>query len=289
MKYFLTLLLTISSFYSFSQSIVLEDLEHKSQILNSNVKYSVYLPEGYNSSKMKYPVVYLLHGYTGSNTNWVQKGAIKQTADRMIESGELSPCIIIMPDAGNCYYLNASNGKWSYQDMFINEFIPYIENEYSIRTEKSYRAIAGLSMGGFGATMISTNHSGLFGSSVALSGAFWTDEQLISLDQTTFNERFGDMLGDDLKGKKRITSNWKTSNPLHVFTNRNPNDLNQVRWYFDCGDDDFLYEGNSMMHIIMRKRGIEHEFIMRNGGHDWEYWRTGIVNGLKFINKSFMN
>jgi S-formylglutathione hydrolase FrmB len=63
--------------------------------------------------------------------------------------------------------------------------------------------------------------------------------------------------------------------------------LKSVRWYIDCGDDDFLYKGNATMHIILRDRGIPHEYRVRDGGHNWLYWRTGITDALKFIGKSF--
>jgi len=60
-----------------------------------------------------------------------------------------------------------------------------------------------------------------------------------------------------------------------------------VRWYIDCGDDDFLYEGNSLVHIAMRKKEIPHEFRIRDGGHNWTYWRTALPEVLQFISMSF--
>ena len=63
--------------------------------------------------------------------------------------------------------------------------------------------------------------------------------------------------------------------------------LKKVRWYFDCGDDDFLFRGNDALHTLMRKRNISVEFRMRDGGHTWEYWRTGLVDALKFIGNGF--
>jgi S-formylglutathione hydrolase FrmB len=61
----------------------------------------------------------------------------------------------------------------------------------------------------------------------------------------------------------------------------------QVRWYIDCGDDDFLFEGNSLAHIAMTKKGIPHEFRIRDGGHTWTYWRESLPEVLSFISDAF--
>jgi enterochelin esterase-like enzyme len=60
-----------------------------------------------------------------------------------------------------------------------------------------------------------------------------------------------------------------------------------VRWYIDCGDDDFLFEGNSLLHIALRKKEIAHEFRVREGGHTWSYWRTALPQVLEFVSMGF--
>ena len=74
---------------------------------------------------------------------------------------------------------------------------------------------------------------------------------------------------------------------LNKIQNNDIEEIKSVKWYIDCGDDDFLYEGNSLIHIAMRKREIPHEFRIRDGGHGWHYWRTGLVDVLGFISKRF--
>ena len=64
-------------------------------------------------------------------------------------------------------------------------------------------------------------------------------------------------------------------------------DIESVRWYIDCGDDDFLYEGNSLVHIALRKKGVKHEFRIRDGAHTWSYWRTALPEVLKFVSDKF--
>ena len=63
--------------------------------------------------------------------------------------------------------------------------------------------------------------------------------------------------------------------------------LKSVRWFIDCGDDDFLYEGNSLVHIAMRKKEIPHEYRIRNGAHNWTYWRESLPEVLKFVSDAF--
>ncbi|MDH3711722.1 MAG: esterase family protein, partial [Cyclobacteriaceae bacterium] len=88
-------------------------------------------------------------------------------------------------------------------------------------------------------------------------------------------------------GQDRISDHWKANNPLHVARNANSDTLKTVRYYFDCGDDDFLYKGNAAAHVLFRDLEIPHEFRIRDGAHNWTYWRTGIVDALKFLGKSF--
>ncbi len=139
------------TFSNAQQGKVLEELSMSSKILQDSVNFSIYLPFDYESSKRSYPVVYLLHGYTDDQTAWVQFGEVNRVLDRDIASGKLPPMIVVMPDAGVTWYINDHKGEVLYEDMFIQEFLPYIEPTYRIRTKKRYRGIAGLSMGGYGA------------------------------------------------------------------------------------------------------------------------------------------
>ena len=139
----------------YSQSTVFESLSFESNKLGRKVSYSIYLPSDYNTSKRNYPVLYLLHGYTDNETNWIQMGQMKTIADRAIANEEAVPMIIVMPDAWDTWYINQYDGKVPYEDMFFEELIPYMEKTYRIRSDKESRAIAGLSMGGYGSFLYS--------------------------------------------------------------------------------------------------------------------------------------
>lgn len=262
---------------------VLESLKFESELVDYTVNYSVYLPPDYDYSQRKYPVLYLLHGYSDDETGWIQFGEANLIADKGIENGDFPPCIIVMPDGKVTWYSNSADGKDPWADMFVQEFIPFIENEYNIRSKKEFRAIAGLSMGGYGALSLSMRNPDLFSSCVAMSSGTFTDEEIINSDrqQHYFGNIYGELSGDQLSDQ------WKAYNPLHLLDSTDPEQLKSIRWYIDCGDDDFLYKGNAALHVKMRDMGIPHEYRVRNGSHAWSYWRTGLHDGLIFISEKF--
>ena len=264
---------------------VLESLSLKSDILGKDVNYSVYLPADYDTSDRKYPVLYLLHGSGGDETNWVQPGEVKQIADELIESGRATPMIIVMPDGQESWYLNGYGGKNRYEDMFVQEFIPYVEKQYKARSGKSYRAVAGLSMGGYGSLLYAMHHPDLFAACGALSAAVFTDEDLTSMKYKRF-ALFSKLCGEDVS-KGMVNDHWKKNSILHLAEGMPDGQKRKVKFYIDCGDDDFLYKGNSALHVLMRDKGIPHEYRVRDGAHSWQYWRTGLADILPFVSRSF--
>ena len=141
---------------------VMESLVFNSEKVNYPVEYSIYLPPDYETSNRSYPVLYLLHGYSDDETGWIQFGEANRIADEGIAKGEFAPCIIVIPDGKVTWYINSADGKDPWEDMFIEEFIPFVEKEYRVRSKKEFRAIAGLSMGGNGALLLSMHHPDLF-------------------------------------------------------------------------------------------------------------------------------
>ncbi len=262
---------------------VLESLEFESKIVSYPVKYSIYLPPDYYTSERSYPVLYLLHGYSDDETGWIQFGEANSIADKAINSGDATSCIIVMPDGKVAWYTNSVDGKDRWEDMFTNEFIPSIEKKYRIRSKKEFRAIAGLSMGGYGALKLAMRHTDLFSSCVAMSAGVFTDDEMLKNDE--YDHYFGDIYG--LKSTNDLGEHWKANSPLYLVKTVDKEKLTSIRFYIDCGDDDFLYKGNSMLHIKMRELEIPHEYRVREGGHQWNYWRTGLYDGLKFISQSF--
>ncbi len=119
----------------FAQSTVHESVKFQSKKLGKEVSYSIYLPDGYNSSERYYPVLYLLHGYTDNETMWIQTGQMQEITDRAICSDQAVPMIVVMPDAWDTWYINQYDGKVPYEDMFFEELIPHIEKTYRARSD----------------------------------------------------------------------------------------------------------------------------------------------------------
>ena len=262
------------------QSVVLESLFFDSQKLGRKVSYSIYLPADYNTSQRNYPVLYLLHGYTDNETNWIQMGQMKTITDQAIAKQQAVPMIIVMPDAWDTWYINQYDGKAPYEDMFFEELIPYMEKTYRIRKDKESRAIAGLSMGGYGSFLYSLHHPDMFCACAPLSAAVFSDEVMALRKEQSNKDLFYRLYGPDDK-------HWEKNSVLKILSEWDKENLPRVRYYIDCGDDDGLLVGNFEVHRIMQEKGIRHEFRVRNGGHTWTYWRTALPKVLKFVSDAF--
>src|SRR2546421_4370675 len=266
---------------------VLEQRTVNSNMLNRPVKYSVYLPPDYQGSERTYPVVYLLHGYTDDNTGWIQFGEVNRYADKAIADGVIPPMIIIMPNGDSSFYVNSYDGKEKYEDFFIKEFMPAVETTYRIKRTKRYRGVAGLSMGGYGTLIYSLKYPELFVAAAPLSAAVWDDAALTGMPDVNWENVLAPVFGRGLKGSARLNQNWYSNSVLKIIENKSADDLKKVRYWIDCGDDDFLTRGNSLLHIALTDKGVPHEYRVRDGAHNWTYWRTGIVDALAFIGDSF--
>ncbi|MFA6872605.1 MAG: alpha/beta hydrolase-fold protein [Bacteroidaceae bacterium] len=276
-------LLLFASLYA-QNSRVEENPILYSSIMHREMHYSVYFPAGYLSSKKTYPVLYLLHGVGANHLSWIKQGNIQHILDRAIAMRALDPMVVIMPDAGMSYYMNSMNGSLRYEDYFFQELMPHIEHLYYIAPGKRNCSIAGFSMGGYGALLYAIHRPDLFETCVAMSPGIRTDEQINQMTDKEYNERYGVCFGPVSEEQPRVPRFYQTRySILHLVSEMPEEQKKAVRLYIDIGDDDFLYKGSSLLHILLRDREIEHEFRIRNGAHNWSYWRSGIVNGLSYI------
>jgi enterochelin esterase-like enzyme len=282
-KLLLTITLSLGAFmFLWAQGgKVSDNLTIVSKILKMDRKYAIYLPEDYYTSDRFYPVLYLLHGSGDDQSGWVQYGEVKHIADKAVAEGKCTAMIIVMPDGntGQRGYFNSPKGDWNYEDFFFQEFIPTIEKTYRIRNEKRYRAISGLSMGGGGTFMYALHHPELFSAACPLSAYAGP----VSMEEATtrWEKQYPGVSKDD------IVKYYSKHSALELINNMPEDQKKAVRWYIDCGDDDFLYEGNSLIHIAMRKKEIPHEFRIRDGAHNWTYWREALPAVLDFISQGF--
>jgi enterochelin esterase-like enzyme len=260
---------------------VSDNLTISSKILKSERKFALYLPPDYQTSNRSYPVLYLLHGGGDDQTGWVQFGEVLNITDRAIRQGTATPMIIVMPDAsaGRMGYFNDIRGDWNYEDFFFNELIPHIEKKYRVKSDKRYRAVAGLSMGGGGTLMYALHRPEMFSSACPLSAY---------IGPLTLEEARARMKQQQVQiADSAIESYFSRHNAISLVNSIPDSQKKSVRWYIDCGDDDFLYEGNSLLHIAMKKKDVPHEFRIREGGHTWTYWRESLPEVLKFVSQGF--
>ena len=263
---------------------VFETRTVKSAILKADRGYSIYLPAGYDETDISYPVLYLLHGSGDDHTGWLQFGQTRHIADKTIAEGLAGPMIIVMPDAntGRRGYFNDIKGDFDYEDFFFKELIPHIEKTYRVRTERRYRAIAGLSMGGGGTIFYALHRPDMFAAAAPLSASTGSWE----LEQYKERQRNRENITD-----AQLEQHFKRHSIEGILGSATEDELKQIksiRWYISCGDDDFLYEGNARMHITFRKKEIPHEYRVKDGGHTWTYWRMELPLVMEFVSKSFM-
>ena len=284
------LLLTLTSLFltvaieAQSQGTAYESKTLSSNILKMDRKFSIYLPAGYESSDISYPVLYLLHPAGPANTipnqqSWLYYGGLKQYLDRAIESGEILPMIVVTPDANfgskRISYFNDPEGDFNFEDFFFKEFIPYIEKNYRCRTEKDSKAIAGASLGGAAVLQYVVHQPDKFSVACALSAA------VRKYDSEYLKNKFPNV------SDKVLIEWYKPYDVITYFENLPEKTESKTKWYISCGDDDHLSPNNALLHIAMKSKGIPHEFRIHNGAHDWSYWRNVLPEFMTYISDSF--
>ena len=237
----------------------------QSKVLGAERQYTVYLPAGYDTNKdMSYPVLYLLHGMNDTNKGWYERGHVKDVMDQLTASGEVEPMIIVTPDAGGAVMENKWNGYfdmkgWNYEEFFFTEFLPMIEKEYRIKADKQHRAIAGLSMGGGGCTSYAQRHADMFAACYAMSAFLHMGAEGVDAQKVAEGNKMALLM--DAAHRLSCVDYVKNADEERKKA------LRTVKWFVDCGDDDFLFDCNLDFYQAMRKAQIPCQLRVRDGGH----------------------
>ncbi|HEX9614811.1 MAG TPA: alpha/beta hydrolase family protein [Bacteroidota bacterium] len=226
------------------------------------VRYSILLPEKYDTSN-KYPVLFLLHGYDGGHADWTARTSLQCfVADHAL--------IIVMPDAGNSWYVNSiSDPSRGTEDLILHELTDHVSAHYSI--DKHRQAIAGLSMGGYGAVMLALKHPGRFRFAGSLSGALSIPGDI----DTWEHKPWGRRIEPNLKATFGTTPNEfrNTHNPFLLLKKDSASSMPYL--YFVMGThDDFagFLPAHRALTDSLRAAGISYEYHEVPGGHSWEFW-----------------
>jgi len=235
------------------------------------VPYCVLLPLGYEHHSAAYPVLYLLHGLFGRFDDWVERtGIVAQTANHDL--------IIVTPEGGDGWYSDSATAEHEkYESYLICELLPEIEKRYRTISERRGRAIAGLSMGGYGAVKMAIKKPDIYTFAASFSGVFDPTER--SDDTPGFD--WENLRPSILKAFGGTDCKQRVDNDLFKLIEGLPASSIPALpfFYFDCGDEDGFRQANQRLADAMTERGITHQFQIIGGGHDWEYW-SGRVSKL---------
>ncbi len=235
---------------------------YDSPTLGMKRRMMIYLPPGYEESRQKYPVFYLLHGTGGDETVWLEQGHAAQVFDNLIANGQAEPMIVVMPNGhtdtpaapgmgpDNNEQPTFAHKQWmegTFETSF-NDIINWVDSHYRTRPVKRYRAIAGLSMGGYHSLYISANQP--------------EDFAYVGL--------FSAAIGRMDKGKSKIYDDLESK--LITQFKQHP----RLYW-MGIGKDDFLYKDNAEFRQLLDKNRLRYTYHESGAGHEWANWRDYLV------------
>jgi S-formylglutathione hydrolase FrmB len=243
-----------------------------SAALEREWSYNVYLPDGYESSGLDYPVLYLLHGNGQNRFSWINDGHIRQTTDARIADGDIPPCLIVMPDAGTSWYVDR---KEKMETAVIRDLVIDVEKSWRVRPLRSGRVIIGLSMGGFGAMRFALKYPEMFAGAALLSPAIYNPEP----PQNSAARRVGVFGSPDYDAAV-----WKEYNYPSLWdaylAKKTP-----VPMYVNAGDDDafFIEQEAAQFYRLLRNNKQPAELRIVDGGHDWSVWQKTVGDAMKYV------
>lgn len=248
---------------------IVDTVAIKSQAMGRNFKCVVITPDTYKKGKQQFPVVYLLHGYSGNHSDWIKKvPSIQKLADTY-------QCILVCPDGGfsSWYFDSPVDSSMRYETLVAKEIPAYIDAHYRTRAESRYRAITGLSMGGHGALYLAVRHTETFGAAGSMSGG---------VDIRPFPKNWD--IAKRLGTLEEQPENWNKNTVMNVIEQLKPGKLALI---VDCGVKDFFYGVNRNLHDKLLQLGIDHDYIERPGDHTWEYWANSAQYQVLFFSRFF--
>jgi S-formylglutathione hydrolase FrmB len=250
----------------------------QSRILGRAVRYTVLLPPSYDTQKTRrYPILYYLHGLGDNDQTLLQGGW--DLVEQLQDSGQIREFLIATPDGGRSFYINSRDGRQHYEDFFVREFIPAIEQRYRATGTRAGRGISGTSMGGYGALRFAFRYPELFVSVSAHMAAL--AEELPGGLRSSFGP------GLSAFGQPFDAQFWNRNTPFALI--RESRGLNGLAIYFDCGrQDDYGFDaGAQALHQLLQQRGIPHEFHLYPGRHDGEFVAEHFPESLRFDSRAF--
>ncbi|QZT36634.1 esterase family protein [Halosquirtibacter xylanolyticus] len=264
---FLMLVVLMTQLFSLHAARV-DTIQVKARKMKKVISGVVILPDSYTTSK-RYPVMYLLHGASDNYKAWVNKcPKLKSYVDHY-------DMIVVCPDGGHTswYFDSPVDETMQYESYVSKDFVGYIDSHYATIADRKGRAITGLSMGGHGALYLAFRHQDIWGAAGSMSGG---------VDFTPFplNWNISKRLGD-YASNREVWERNTVMDQVYLLTK------NSLSIMIDCGKDDFFFPVNKALHERLDHCNIPHDFIVRPGKHNWNYWRNAIKYQMLFMNDYF--
>lgn len=251
-----------------------EAVRFESRLVGAALPYNVVLPADYkrgSSKNRRYPVLYLLHGLGGSAADWVSARA------RLADYAAQYPFIVVVPEGRDGWYTDGLVAREKFESYFVEELIPDVDRRFRTIASREGRAVAGLSMGGYGSMKFALKHPGLFAFAASMSGALavasWTpDMPLPEFVKPSVIRVYGDA-GSPVRLKNDV---YKLVREL------SPERAKALPFlYLDCGTEDFLITNNRDFSALLIEKKVAHEFRELPGTHSWPYWDRQVQEVLR--------
>lgn len=262
------LLVSLLSIASLVQAAKIDTVTTYSASMKKAIKAVIMTPDSYSLGS-EFPVVYLLHGYSGNYSDWAKK------APNLAQAVDAQQLIIVCPDGnyGSWYFDSPVDPSFKYETYVASELVSWVDSHYKTIKNRQARAITGLSMGGHGALYLAFRHQDVFGAAGSMSGG-------VDIRPFPNNWDMAKRLGTYAQFPDRWEQNT-VINLLHLLT---PGALSLL---IDCGTDDFFFRVNNNLHDKLLERNIAHDYITRPGAHDWNYWTNAVTYQLLFMRQFF--
>lgn len=270
--------------------------EIQSEALGQARAFSIFLPPSYASSESTYPAVYFLHGLFNDHSSWTmdERGDIPARVDALMADGALPEMVLVFPDGGKSFYTNYRDGSGDFEDFIVKDVPSHVETHYRVESSPRRRAIAGTSMGGYGALKIAMRHPEHYAGVAAHSPIVFPLKNPLDVPPEARSSRQYQYLSGIFRtvyGDPFDQAYYDENNPLELASREG---VSRLAIYFDYGTADRynrsigLGLGLQKLDAALSSQDVAHTFVTHEGEpHGWELVHTHIADSLSFLARAF--
>lgn len=260
--------------FNFPPKVSTENLHSK--LMGRAMSYRIIIPADIPHDNRRFSVIYLLHGLTGHFDNWTDRTKLAEYA------GEMN-VIIVTPEGEDGWYTDgATKANDKYESYIIKELVPEIDKKFRTIPDRKNRAIAGLSMGGYGALKFGMKYPEMFSLAGSFSGALGVASFPVTGRNDAFMKSVNSIFGPADSDTRKANDIFKM---IREITPEKTKALPFL--YIDCGTEDFLFQNNRDFIDLLVEKQVPHEFRQLPGGHNWAYWDKQVQEFLRVAERTF--